>query len=193
MAASGDGVFDVDKNANFDVSIMLFGSLAMGMTIVHMLNASDPDIKKVSWEIINKSVCTLIGVLISTSWSNALQWATGATSTMAIFLVNLGAFVVWYFLMHVALASVDEYRNREDLATYKNKLHFVAPLVSIIGGCSCMKVWASVQILVVEQVAKSDLGWGKHRQILCAVAVTFFMMGFMKMVHVIMRQARDKA
>jgi len=198
MAADADSVMSLETNANFDVSCMLFAVMAVSMMMVYMLDNKDPDIKKVSWEILNKSVCTLIGVLISTSFSAFLEWVTGAKDPFPSFLVNFVAFWFWYALMHAALLKVGGMLSSDanipekvSCADFRNKLHFWAPLVSVIGGCSNMKVWALGQQLVVTHVCEDDLNCNHSERMLSALVIVGLNLGSMKLVHMACDQFRN--
>jgi len=191
---AGDPSMVTVEQANYDVACMLFSACAVMMMIIHMVNHSDPDINKVSFEILGKAMCTLTGVLLSTSWASLLTWATGATSDIPLFKVSLCAFVAWYFVMHIALSAVRGYGlavNQKTVEEFKYALHFWAPLVSIVGGASCMKVWAEFQIILVKYYCKEEFDLPKRDQMLACFFAIFINIVVMKGLHRLMRWGRE--
>jgi len=145
---------DLSKDGNFDVAVSLFGAIAFSSCITYMLNHPHAKMRKTSWALLSKTLCTLMGVLISGSFGDVVLWLLNPQGDFQTLVVYVVLFICWTVLANAALHDGTILRET-DLDKFKFKLEFWAPLLSITSGFSCKKVWSTGQAALVA-TARSE-------------------------------------
>lgn len=178
------------QHGNFDVAVCLFGGFAFNIMWGYCLHHPDPDMRIISWQLLSKTLCTLIGVMIETSFADAVTWYFAPQGNAQILVVFGICFVSWYFLMHVQMFCAKY--NTADVNHYKFKMEFWAPIISFVGGNSCKKVWSTLQPYLFSTAVATFESTSYELGVLCYFGAWALFHPVMKVLHWIARTARKK-
>jgi len=150
------------ENVDVAVACMLLGSIAFVMGLFYLVNHSDQDIRRYSWEVISTTIAIFTSVLIFQGLdgifvafvAHLLVPAGWGDRQRVIVLVSIVHFLCWFTAMHTVVAKLAFGKNskegeesQEAAEAREQEIKCWATLLSHMTAFAAIATWCDVQKL----------------------------------------------